>query len=124
MHNTANFLGWHRYYMWQYEKTLKEECGFKGTLPYYDWARWADDPLASPLFDGSETSISGNGAPYPQRANQTVLGVGPMLLHPLTGLVPQGGHVRCTGNVLGACSMKGCSCSVQCCNTPGCQRRR
>lgn len=29
---------------------------------YYNWAKWAADPEASPMFDGSETSLSGNGA--------------------------------------------------------------
>lgn len=30
---------------------------------YWDYGRWADDPLSSPLFDGSDTSLGGNGAP-------------------------------------------------------------
>ncbi|KAJ9669504.1 hypothetical protein H2201_000371 [Coniosporium apollinis] len=62
IHSTANFLSWHRYYIWIYEKALREECGYKGYLPYYNYAKYASDPLQSPLFDGSDTSISGNGA--------------------------------------------------------------
>lgn len=29
----ANFLGWHRYYVWAYEKALREECGYQGYQP-------------------------------------------------------------------------------------------
>lgn len=31
------------------------------TQQYWDWGRWAQDPEKSPIFDGSETSMSGNG---------------------------------------------------------------
>lgn len=31
------------------------------SLKYYNWAKWANDPEASPMFDGSDTSLSGNG---------------------------------------------------------------
>jgi len=57
----GNFLSWHRYFMWAWEQTLRNECGYKGYLPYYNWALWADHPAASPLLDGSDTSISGDG---------------------------------------------------------------
>jgi tyrosinase len=57
----GNFLSWHRYYIWAYEQALRNECGYKGYLPYNNWSKWAKDPLASPLFDGSKTSISGDG---------------------------------------------------------------
>jgi tyrosinase len=29
----GNFLVWHRYYVWAFEKALQDECGFKGTQP-------------------------------------------------------------------------------------------
>jgi tyrosinase len=38
IHYTANFLSWHRYYVWLYEEALREECGFTGDQPYWDWA--------------------------------------------------------------------------------------
>ncbi|PGH14616.1 hypothetical protein AJ79_02951 [Helicocarpus griseus UAMH5409] len=63
VHGTANFLGWHRYYMWQYEQALRNECGYTGYQPYWNWATYADDPLSNPMFDGSDLSLSGNGAP-------------------------------------------------------------
>ncbi|KAI9641430.1 hypothetical protein NHQ30_010237 [Ciborinia camelliae] len=33
-------------------------------LTYWNWGRYADDPIHSPLFDGSPTSMSGNGLYY------------------------------------------------------------
>jgi hypothetical protein len=29
----ANFLSWHRYFVWTYETALREECGYKGYQP-------------------------------------------------------------------------------------------
>jgi len=29
----ANFLSWHRYYEWSWERVLREECNFKGVQP-------------------------------------------------------------------------------------------
>ncbi|RYO04717.1 hypothetical protein AA0119_g3899 [Alternaria tenuissima] len=66
-HGNGNFLSWHRYFMWAWEQTLRNECGYKGYLPYYNWALWADNPAASPLLDGSDTSISGDGEYVPGR---------------------------------------------------------
>ncbi|CAI4215531.1 unnamed protein product [Parascedosporium putredinis] len=63
IHGTGNFLVWHRYYVWAWENVMRTECGYEGTQPYWDYGRWAEDPLSSPLFDGSETSLGGNGAP-------------------------------------------------------------
>ncbi|KAF2126639.1 Di-copper centre-containing protein [Dothidotthia symphoricarpi CBS 119687] len=65
VHGNFNFLSWHRYYIWAYEQLLRNECGYKGHLPYYNWAWWSDDPAKSPLFDGSETSMSDGGAFVP-----------------------------------------------------------
>ncbi|KAL6704696.1 hypothetical protein ACN47E_007978 [Coniothyrium glycines] len=62
IHGTGNFLTWHRYFTWAYEQVLRNECGYKGYQPYYNWPRWASDPLKSPIFDGSATSMSGDGA--------------------------------------------------------------
>ncbi|KAF2026977.1 Di-copper centre-containing protein [Setomelanomma holmii] len=60
IHGTGNFLSWHRYYTYAYENALRTECGYNGTQPYWDWGRYAN-PETSPLFDGSETSMSGQG---------------------------------------------------------------
>ncbi|TAQ86943.1 hypothetical protein B7494_g4741 [Chlorociboria aeruginascens] len=69
----GNFLSWHRYYTWSYEQALRNECGYNGTQPYWDWGRWASNPEASPIFDGSDTSMSGNG----QKVSHQATFVGP-----------------------------------------------
>jgi tyrosinase len=62
IHYTANFLSWHRYFAFLYEEALRTECGYKGTQPYWNWARTAITGMEkSPIFDGSATSMSGNG---------------------------------------------------------------
>ncbi|KAK4187244.1 hypothetical protein QBC35DRAFT_410854 [Podospora australis] len=69
IHNTGSFLSWHRYYLWAFEEALKNECGYTGSHPYWDWGRWAADPEKSPIFDGSDTSLSGNGKKTNHRAS-------------------------------------------------------
>ncbi|KAI7774478.1 hypothetical protein LA080_008311 [Diaporthe eres] len=64
VHGTANFLGWHRVYLWLYENALRDECGYKGYQPYNNWARYAADPAHSPIFNGNASSMSGNGAKF------------------------------------------------------------
>ena len=66
----GNFLTWHRYYTWIYEQALRDECGYKGYQPYINWGKYAKDLYNAPLFDGSDTSMSNNGA-YDKRANGT-----------------------------------------------------
>jgi tyrosinase len=62
IHYTGTFLAWHRYFTWQYEQALRNECGYKGYQPYWDWAKTAVSGLDnSPMLDGSEYSMSGNG---------------------------------------------------------------
>jgi tyrosinase len=72
----GSFLSWHRYYTWAFEQTLRTECGYNGTQPYWDWGRWAADPEKSPIFDGSETSLSGNGEKISHAASQFPAGNG------------------------------------------------
>ncbi|KAI8461004.1 hypothetical protein BY996DRAFT_6689643 [Phakopsora pachyrhizi] len=61
IHGTANFLSWHRYFVLTYEKALQEECNYTGYQPYWDWTKYSNDPYSSPIFDGSDASMSGNG---------------------------------------------------------------
>jgi tyrosinase len=76
IHYTANFLSWHRYFTWLYEEALRRECGFEDDQPYWDWAKTAHNGLlSSPVFDGSDTSMSGNGADV-HTANQTHIVLG------------------------------------------------
>jgi tyrosinase len=62
---SGTFLPWHRYYLWVYEEALREECGYKGPIPYWDWPKWADAPQDSPIFNGDPYSLGGNGAFIP-----------------------------------------------------------
>jgi len=62
IHYTGTFLGWHRYYTWQYEQALRNECGYKGYQPYWNWANTAATGMEkSSMLDGSDYSMSGNG---------------------------------------------------------------
>lgn len=63
IHFNANFLGWHRWFIWEHEQALRNECGYTGYLPYWDWTKTAESGLSnSPIFDGSDSSMSGDGA--------------------------------------------------------------
>ncbi|KAK1990894.1 Di-copper centre-containing protein [Colletotrichum falcatum] len=61
IHGTGNFLTWHRYFVHSYEEALRNECGYKGAQPYWNWMKNQDDLTKSPVFDGSDTSMSGDG---------------------------------------------------------------
>ncbi|KAJ5648559.1 hypothetical protein N7490_004931 [Penicillium lividum] len=62
VHRDGLFLAWHRYFIYEYEQALRTECNYTGDYPYWNWAADADNLEESPLFDGTETSLSGNGA--------------------------------------------------------------
>ncbi|CAI6238330.1 unnamed protein product [Periconia digitata] len=61
IHSNGIFLSWHRHYLHLFEKALQDECGYQGSLPYWNWPWWASDLHSSPLFDGSPTSLGGDG---------------------------------------------------------------
>ena len=80
IHFTGFFLPWHRSFVHRFERALREECGFAGTQPYWDWtkgscfisASWAyststldaGDFYHSTIFDpGAETGLGGWGDP-------------------------------------------------------------
>ncbi|KAI1265449.1 Di-copper centre-containing protein [Xylariaceae sp. FL1019] len=62
IHGTGNFLTWHRYFTYAYEQALRNECDYTGYQPYWNWLSHRCDPRNSPLFDGSDTSFSGDGS--------------------------------------------------------------
>ncbi|RYP10781.1 hypothetical protein DL765_007992 [Monosporascus sp. GIB2] len=57
----AYFLLWHRAYIWVFEENLRTVCGYTGPFPYWEWGLDAGGVEQSPLFDGSPTSMGGNG---------------------------------------------------------------
>jgi len=61
VHGNGLFLTWHRYFVWAYEEALRNECGYKGYQPYWNWFRHTDNEHANPVFDGSDTSLGGDG---------------------------------------------------------------
>jgi tyrosinase len=60
---------------------LRNECGYKGYQPYYNWSWWAKDPKSSPFFDGSATSMSGDGEFIPGRDYSCFPFETPCLMH-------------------------------------------
>ncbi|KAL1646456.1 hypothetical protein SLS61_007817 [Didymella pomorum] len=61
IHGNGLFLTWHRYFVWAYEQALRTECGYTGYQPYWNWFSHTEDIYKSPVFDGSDTSMSGDG---------------------------------------------------------------
>ncbi|KAJ4290793.1 hypothetical protein N0V88_006543 [Collariella sp. IMI 366227] len=47
VHADGLFLPFHRFYVHLYEKALREECGYKGAQPYWDWTLSYRDPRQS-----------------------------------------------------------------------------
>lgn len=41
---------------------MREECGYKGYQPYWNWFTYQDNLRASPIFDGSDTSMGSDGS--------------------------------------------------------------
>lgn len=73
IHETADFLAWHRFYIHSFEQDLKSLCGYSGALPYWNWALDAYDLDASPVFNGDEYSMGSNGE-YNASAEYVYLG--------------------------------------------------
>ncbi|KAG4440130.1 hypothetical protein IFR05_004388 [Cadophora sp. M221] len=44
-----------------YEQSLRNEYGYKGVHPHWDWTLFSDNTEGGPVFDGSSTGMSGNG---------------------------------------------------------------
>lgn len=80
VHFSGFFLPWHRQLVWEMEQALRNECNYKGYHPYWDWSKWADlAPESNPLWDGSNTSISGNGVYVPHGTINVTLPGGGLL---------------------------------------------
>ncbi|WQF87006.1 Putative tyrosinase copper-binding domain, di-copper centre-containing domain superfamily [Colletotrichum destructivum] len=62
IHFVANFLPWHRYLLKVHEDLLRNECGYTGAQPYWDWTIDADaqNMPGSPIFD-PVTGFGGDG---------------------------------------------------------------
>lgn len=65
IHIVGHFLPWHRRFIKIHETTLREECGYRGAIPYWDWTLDADslDSISeSPIFDPVH-GFGGDGVP-------------------------------------------------------------
>ncbi|KAH6569858.1 hypothetical protein BASA50_003600 [Batrachochytrium salamandrivorans] len=58
-HSMAVFLPWHRSFIHIYETALRNECGYPGTLPFWDWTVDSQEPESSSLW--SDLSFGGDG---------------------------------------------------------------
>ncbi|KAG8526301.1 uncharacterized protein KY384_000294 [Bacidia gigantensis] len=86
VHFSGLFLHFHRYFLWLYEKALQDECGYKGTQPYWDWTLSWQDPSKSTVFDGSDTSMGSNGKYIPNRNGTAISAFGlHAVIPPATG---------------------------------------
>lgn len=56
------------------EQDLRNECNYTGAIPYWDWTKTAKEGFnASVAFDGSATSLSGNGRPVDRPATDKII---------------------------------------------------
>lgn len=78
-------LPWHRMFLWQFEEALRNECGYKDYLPYWDNARFSEEPLKSAVW--SADSFGGNGIPNGHKAQTLVF---PGLVTPFKLPMPAG----------------------------------
>ncbi|CVK94751.1 related to monophenol monooxygenase (tyrosinase) [Fusarium mangiferae] len=62
IHFVAQFLPWHRYFVHLYETSLRDECGYRGSMPYWDWTIDSKDMSKSPIFSKDKIrGFGGNG---------------------------------------------------------------
>ncbi|KAF8053885.1 hypothetical protein FPV67DRAFT_1443039 [Lyophyllum atratum] len=77
IHWVGHFAPWHRLMLAYYEKALREECGYSGAQPYWDWLIDTESGLNMtewPIFD-AETGFGGNGPFIEVTAEQNWLGI-------------------------------------------------
>ncbi|KAL4917021.1 hypothetical protein BDW62DRAFT_218367 [Aspergillus aurantiobrunneus] len=66
IHRNGVLLPWHRHYLYLWETALRDECGYNGTVPYWDWTQ-NSDLLTNPIFNTAQDpaislTLSGDGA--------------------------------------------------------------
>jgi len=50
IHMVGQFLPWHRYFVSVFESLLRDECGYRGPLPWWDETKDAGHFSSAPLF--------------------------------------------------------------------------
>ncbi|CAJ2509296.1 Uu.00g143220.m01.CDS01 [Anthostomella pinea] len=65
IHMVAQFLPWHRYFVWVFEQLMRDECGFDRAFPWWDETLDGGNFAASPLFTdayfGPATAVTADG---------------------------------------------------------------
>ncbi|KAF7115509.1 hypothetical protein CNMCM5793_002467 [Aspergillus hiratsukae] len=101
IHQSGTFLSWHREFLHLLESALHDECDYPAQmgLPYWDWPLYTDKPLTeSTLFDGSPTSLGGNGVATQGRLEQILSELEAAMLNyeiPAGGSIPPGSGGSC-----------------------------
>lgn len=63
IHNTGNFLSWHRYFTYAYEQALIKECGYTGTQPVSYLACISREPCMLIRMASTGIGVGGHRAP-------------------------------------------------------------
>jgi tyrosinase len=61
VHLSGFFLTWHRMFLHLMEQDLRNTCGYTGRWPYWNFAATAGAIESSPILNGDDYSMSGNG---------------------------------------------------------------
>ncbi|KAI1360740.1 hypothetical protein F5Y08DRAFT_331351 [Xylaria arbuscula] len=81
VHMSGTFLSFHREFIHLLESSL-HDCGYSSDmgLPYWDWPAYLGAPLnQSTLFDGSPSSLGGDGEAVPEQEGYPILEEGDVL---------------------------------------------
>jgi hypothetical protein len=62
IHNTAQFLPWHRMFLGMHDSLL-QECGYKGNFPYWDWTLDSQAPDKASIWKDLGTNPNGRATP-------------------------------------------------------------
>ncbi|GME24316.1 Di-copper centre-containing protein [Neofusicoccum parvum] len=78
IHWVGHFALWHRYFVATYERALREECGYRGAQPYWNWSTDASaDQNSTTIFEtevfDALTGFGGNGPWVEATAEQNPL---------------------------------------------------
>ncbi|KUJ14273.1 Di-copper centre-containing protein [Mollisia scopiformis] len=74
IHFTGLFFPFHRYFVWSYTQALKNDCGYTGVAPYWNWTIDAANVKDSTIW--SDDASSGLGQPVGIASNDFVVGTG------------------------------------------------